>query len=217
MSLSQAHMHKLLAHIRTRADQARLAGTTRAIVDELVVLTLLHAGLRPGELCALRIADTPAGHGKPELHVRPGPDTPGRVVHIPEETLHTFERFVRLHRVKARPKDLLLRSERGTPFSYMSLYSKVRRIGREAGVGKLHPAMLRQTFLVRLYESERDLRLVQEQAGHAQLKTTARHVRPRRSTRKCDACGVMLTPRAGRTIDSGQLLCPSCLRELRSH
>jgi integrase len=209
-------VQRLLSHIRQHGDKARRDGTTRPVVDEITILILLHAGLRPQELRALRIADTPAHHGKPELHVRGVSGKPPRVVLIPHEVVPTFQRFVQLYRKGAQPGDRLLLSERATPFSYMSLYSKVRRIGKESGITPLHPALLRQTFLVRLYEKEQDLRLVQEQAGHARIKNTARHVRPRQPVSTCDACGKPVAPGQGERIDSGQLLCQSCLSDLRN-
>jgi integrase len=215
--LSQRQVQQLVTHVQEHADAARRSGGSRAIVDEIIILALLHAGLRPQELCALRVADTPALHGQPELHVQAGPARSRRVVTIPQEIVGTFQRFVRLHRSGAKPGERLLLSERGTPFSYMSLYSKVRRIGQEAGVAPLYPAMLRHAFVVRLYEKEQDLRLVQQQAGHARVKSTARHVHPRRPRRRCDACNRPVPPGRGERIDSGQLLCPDCVKDLRNH
>jgi len=215
-SLSRMQTEALLRHVQERADQARRQGTIRSVVDEIIVLILVHAGLRAEELCALRIADTPAHHGRPELHVRDAGGKSTRVVLIPQDLVPTFRRFVQLQRRDAQPSDPLLRSERGTPFSYMSLYSKVRRIGQEAGVPGLHPAALRHTFLVRLYEKEQDLRLVQEQAGLARVKSTAIHVRPRPATERCEACDKPVAVGQGERIDSGQLLCPNCLGDLRT-
>jgi site-specific recombinase XerC len=149
------------------------------------------------------------------LNVSADSGVTSRVVSIPQELVPVLERFVRLYRAGVQPAEALLWSERGTPFGYMSLYSKVRRIGQDAGLGLLHPAMLRHAFLVRLYEKEQDLRLVRGQAGHARLRSTARHVCPRRPPQQCEACGKSLSPGLGRKIDSGQLLCPTCLRELR--
>lgn len=215
--LSAAQVQTLLSQVRQRADRARREGTTRAVVDEIVILILLRAGLRAQEACALRIADTPAHHGRPELHVCDLSGTTTRVVLLPLELVPVFQRFVRGHRKGARPSEPLLLSERGTPFSYMSLYSKVRRIGQESGITVLHPALLRHAFLVQLYDEQQDLRFVQEQAGHAHVKSTARHIRPHRVARRCDACGKPVATGRAETIDSGQLLCSRCLRDLRSH
>lgn len=214
--LSQEQVQRLLAHVRERADQARRCGATRAIVDELIIVILLQTGLRPQELRALRIADTPTPPGEPHLQVRKSPGVRARAIAVPAETADMLQRYVHLYRADAPSSDPLILSERGTPFGYISLYSKVRRIGREAGLGRLSPAVLRHTFVVRLYESRQDLRLVQEQAGHARLKSTALQVRPRRPVLRCDACNRTMAPSTGEKIDSGQLLCPSCLGDLRN-
>ena len=153
-------------------------------------------------------------------------------------------------------------SERGTPLSYVSLYSKIHRIGRETGVTRLSLGALRFAFLRRLYDKAQDMRYVQEQAGHAHLKTTARYikaltqdqdttppalsnghahrkgrqqcrdetgVRPgnpggrgpgvrgslSHQNRLCESCGRPVAATEGTHIDSGQLLCPDCLRDPR--
>ncbi len=212
--LDAAGLSALLSYVRRKGDTARQSGGTRAIVDELAIMLLVHAGLRAEELCALRVVDTSACHGRPQVCVHRGAKGGDRIVEIPADVAQVIERFVRLHRKDAKPDDPLLLNERGTQFSYMSLYSKVRRIGQEAGVGRIHPGMLRRTFLARLYEREQDLRLVQEQAGHANLKTTALQLRP---PGWCEACNRRVAPGSGRVIDSGQLLCRDCFRDLRNH
>jgi hypothetical protein len=147
----------------------------------------------------------------------------------------------------------------------MSLYSKVRKIGEKSGIGQLHPHMLRCTYLVRLYNKKNDLRFVQDQAGHANIKTTALYAKMTRELLKeaasdnvssyvqnvgvlkdrskkykvsiqktiidketdylddsqqsitCEVCNNPIKEINGTKIDSGQVLCNSCLRELRNH
>ncbi len=49
----------------------------------------------------------------------------------------------------------------------------IKARGRAAGVPRLHWYLLRHTALTRLYERTRDIRLVQDVAGHSDPKTTA--------------------------------------------
>ncbi|MFC1793445.1 tyrosine-type recombinase/integrase [Planctomycetota bacterium] len=51
-------------------------------------------------------------------------------------------------------------------------------------IGKLHPHMLRHTYLTRLYNVEHDLRFVQDQAGHASPTTTAIYAKTNSKARK---------------------------------
>jgi integrase len=57
----------------------------------------------------------------------------------------------------------------------------VARLARKAGIGRrVHPHMLRHTALTALYDERRDLRMVQEIAGHTTSRMTERytHVHP---------------------------------------
>ncbi|OHB62298.1 MAG: hypothetical protein A2168_03095 [Planctomycetes bacterium RBG_13_50_24] len=263
--LSDAELEKLLLYIREKADLARRRGTTRAVVDEVIVLLLLNTGLRPSELCNLTIADLITEHGRKAIMVRDASGNIPRAVDVTGDIVEHVQTFVRLYRRKAKPGDPLLISERGTRFGYMSLYNKVRRIGESAKVGNLHPGVLRATCLVRLYNSTQDLWFVQQQAGHASPRTTAIYatagsdshskaaspvraysqtkrkacpssrqavtqsrteeksakqretisVKGIRQAEKCEACGKQIGNRGGIKIDSGQILCLSCIQELR--
>lgn len=171
--LSDAELDKLLLYIREKADLARRRGAKRAVVDEVIFLLLLNTGLRPSELCSLKISDLITEHGRKTIMVRDAPGNVSRAIDVTGDMAEHLLRFVKLYRKNAEPGDTLLVSERGTKFGYMSLYNKVRRIGKSGKVGNLHPRVLRATYLVRLYNSKQDLWFVQQQAGHASPRTTA--------------------------------------------
>jgi len=263
--LSDEQLKKLLLYVTEKANLAKRKGTTRAIVDELIILLLVSTGLRASELCNLNIADLPSNHNENTIWVRNVQGSVSRSIEVASELTKCIAMFVRLYREGANPNEPLLISERGKRFIYMSLYSKVKRIGEKAGIGKLCPHMLRRTYLVRLYNDKQDLRFVQKQVGHASRKTTAMYVRtsidheqkvetmdtadssavksaedfdvqaiatwfklqkaidhggpnyPKDSQRTvtCEACGKSISVEAGTMIDSGQVLCPDCLNELR--
>ena len=175
--LPDARLKRLLQFVKKQADLARETGATRAVVDELIVLLLAGTGIRPKEFCNLRIRDFHLQNGEDTLCI---PDANGnsvRQIDISPETVGHLRRFVKLYRKDAKPSDPLLISERGNQFTYMSLYSKIKKVGQKAEIGKLHPYMLRRTFMVKLYDAQHDLRLVQHQAGHANLKTTAMYAK----------------------------------------
>jgi integrase len=263
--LSDAELEKLLLYIREKADISRRRGATRAIVDEVMVLLLLNTGLLPSELCNLTIADLITESGRNVIRVRYAPGNTSRNIDVTSDIAEHIRRFVRIYRRNAKPDDPLLITERGTRFGYMSLYNKVKRIGKSSKVSNLHPGVLRATYLVRLYKSKKDLWFVQQQAGHASPRTTAVYAiagcdshspmmspdkhdsemkeNAHRSGRqvvtqkrakegaisrrekvsvkgfgraeKCEACGRLIGTGGGTKIDSGQILCLSCLEELR--
>lgn len=234
--LSPDKLQKLMLYVKSQANTARERGTTRAIVDELVVLLSARAGLRAIEICQLKLEDLPAEHGENALWIRNETGEVLRKVDISEDIAHLLTRFIRLYRKGTKKKDYLLETERGNPFGYISLYSKVRRIGEQAGIGNLSPKILRYTYIVHLYEEVQDLRYVQEQTGYISRRILAKYLikdsRKRKRTKGsakftkqksakqkarllksaiiCEACGNR-TGR-GRRIESGQFLCHNCLK-----
>ena len=182
--LSDAQLNKLRKYVKSKADLARMRGGSRSVVDELIVELLVNTGLRASELCNINIGDLPAKHGKDCIWIRDGKGKVSRTVDISDKLKKRLERFVRLYRKGARAKSALLVSEQGGRIIYRSIYAKIRRIGQQAGIGKLHPHMLRHTYLTRLYNIEKDLRFVQDQAGHASPTTTAIYAKTNNTARK---------------------------------
>ena len=171
--LTEQQQRRLLAYVKAQADIARFRNTTRAIINEMIVMLFLNTGLRARELCDLRLRDLPVTHGKKMIFVRTGKGKTVRIVEISDRFCKRLEQFIELYREKAKPADYLFINERGTPIQYVSIYSKITGIGKRAGVAHLHPHVLRHSYLTRLYNVEHDLRFVQDQAGHKSPVTTA--------------------------------------------
>lgn len=69
----------------------------------------------------------------------------------------------------------------GRPLNDRYVRDLVKRLARKAGIEKdVHPHMLRHTALTNLYDKTRDLRMVQDVAGHTTSRMTERytHVHP---------------------------------------
>ena len=182
--LSDTQLKRLRQYVKDMADLARQRGSARAIVDELIVELLANTGLRASELCSLNIADLPVTHGKDSVWIRDGKRKVTRTVDIPDSLRKRLERFVRLYRKGAKPKEPLLVSTKGKRMIYRSIYEKMKKLGKKSGIGKLHPHVLRHTYLSRLYNVEHDLRFVQDQAGHASPTTTAIYAKTNSKARK---------------------------------
>jgi integrase/recombinase XerD len=225
--LSEKELKKLMGHVRECARTARLRGTSRAIIDELIVDLLVEAGLKPQELCDLCLIDTPVHQKANAISVRSERGHRSRDLPVSQELVDRLKRFSSLYRQGAKPKDPLILSERGNPLGYFSIYSKIRRIGQGASIKNLQPNALRKTYIANLFAKEQDMKLVQQQAGHSSPKTTALYVqqanpdakakaKPKSPPRKkCEACGKRVSINRIAQIDSGQVLCANCLKELR--
>jgi len=263
--LSDTEREKLLSYIRQKADLAKRKGAKRSVFDDFIVRLLLNTGLQPSELCNLNINDLITEQDRKYIRIRDVSGNVLREVDVTGDIVEYVQRFVRLYRRKTKPGDPLLVSERGGRLSYMSLYNKVKRIGMQANIENLHPRILRNTYLIRLYDSEQDLQFVQQQAGHSSPRTTAmyaiaaggpelsvmspdqadsrtaeqtqytnsqvmteKHQVEKRAKHKdkipvedllkiekCEVCAKTISAGSGIRIDSGQILCSDCLKELR--
>ena len=182
--LSEDQLKKLRQYVKDKADLARMRGGSRGVIDELIVELLVNTGLRASELCNLNIGDLPVKHGKDCVWIRDGKGNVSRTVDISDKLKKRLERFIKLYRKRAKADSALLVSERGDRIIYRSIYAKIKRIGDQAGIGKLHPHMLRHTYLTRLYNIEKDLRFVQDQAGHASPTTTAIYAKTNNKARR---------------------------------
>lgn len=182
--LSEKQLRRLRQYVKDMADLARQRGSMRAIIDELVVELLANTGLRASELCKLNIGDLPMSHGKATVWIRDGKGNVSRTVDIPESLNRRLERFIRLYRKGASNNAPLLVSAKGSRMIYRSIYEKIKKLGRNSGIGTLHPHMLRHTYGTRLYNVEQDLRFVQDQLGHASPTTTAIYAKTNVDARK---------------------------------
>ena len=182
--LSDSQLKRLRQYTKDMADLARQRGSQRAIIDELIVELLACAGLRASEVCDLNIADLPVSHGKDSIWIRDGKGNVARAIDIPDSLCKRLERFVKLYRKGAKPNSPLLVNTKGKRIIYRTIYEKMKKLGYQSGIGKLHPHMLRHTYLSRLYNVEHDLRFVQDQAGHSSPTTTAIYARTNNKARK---------------------------------
>ena len=181
--LSKDEERRLKKYVKDQADLARARNSTRGVINEMVITVLLKSGLRAIELCNLRLKDLPTHHGKDVIHIRDGKGDVSRTVYIPNTLSKRIGQFIKRYRKNAKPTSPLVANEQGGPLSYRSLYSKIKILGRLAGVPHLHPHMLRHTYLTRLYAVDKDLRFVQDQAGHADPRTTAIYAKTEESER----------------------------------
>ena len=76
--------------------------------------------------------------------------------------------------IRCCENNLLFCNQKGTPLSQAYMYTTVEKILLEAGIRKEKNGnhMLRHTFATLLYQKSKDLILVQESLGHADINTS---------------------------------------------
>ena len=82
-----------------------------------------------------------------------------------------------------RPTGALLLNTRGVRMDRQAATRRLRQLAAQAGVGlpRMHPHMLRHTFVTTMLDAGVDLRDVQIAARHADPRTTMRYDRARRN------------------------------------
>jgi integrase/recombinase XerD len=147
--------------------------TPSTVCDQAILEVAYASGLRLAELRNLRLE---------QLHLESGfinvigKGNKERVVPIGKKATAALDRYLSAGRPKLiTPKSpgTVFLTNRGTPFAAVTLWLRVKRRVRRAGIAKnVTPHMLRHSFATHLLENGADLRIIQELLGHATISTT---------------------------------------------
>jgi integrase len=138
----------------------------------LAVLLGLN-GLRVGEACGANVEDLGVDRGHRTLHIVGKGNKPALIPLVPR-----VARTVDLA-VGERSEGPILRRRDGERLDRRTAHRWVRSIGKRAGLGLVHPHMLRSAFIMAALDAGVPLRDVQLAARHADPKTTTVYDRRR--------------------------------------
>lgn len=147
--------------------------TPDSLCDQAMLELAYASGLRLAELRDLRLE---------QLHLEAGfvnvigKGNKERVVPVGRTAVAAIQRYLDAGRPKLvtprSPASVFL-TKRGTPFASVTLWWRIKRRARLAGVERnITPHMLRHSFATHLLERGADLRVIQEMLGHASISTT---------------------------------------------
>ncbi len=165
--LSPGRMRALL---RTAADPDRGPLWTR---DRAMLELMYAAGLRATETARLGVRDLEPALAVLRVH---GKGDKQRLVPIGRPAVEAVKAYL----AELRPdlaeaghhRERLLLSRTGRPLDRIAVWRIVRRVAADAGLGRVHPHVLRHSFATHLLGGGADLRIVQELLGHADIATT---------------------------------------------
>ncbi|MGA8434109.1 MAG: site-specific integrase, partial [Methyloceanibacter sp.] len=155
----------------------RIIETTRHAPRNRLTFTLsIYAGLRVGEITALKINDvaTAAGEARREikLSARQTKGSQGRTVVLSSRVRSEIGKFLK-QRLLANPDAPLIVSQRGgRPFSSVTLSMLFKDIYELAGI-RTSSHSGRRTFATRLNARGVGMRTIQKLMGHKHISTTA--------------------------------------------
>jgi len=163
------------------ASQAReLVASVRRPWVKLAVTLMLTAGLRAGEVTALRVSDLDLDESL--LRVQHGKGDKERTVPLCAEAVDAVRAYLHL-RGEARCDRLLVHEADGQPVIYSCLTAALLPTLRGFG-GRLTCHSLRHTYATELLRGGADIRTVQELLGHSDISTTARYLHSNLPTKR---------------------------------
>ena len=166
-------MKRSLPDILSENEENRLLATFNrryrtAERNRLMIWLALNTGMRVGDLINLRFGDIELDTGR--CHIKMGKGRKDRIVFIKPAILSDL---VDLADRISDHTGLVFTTLKGGPVQAQYLRRMIGNQARKAVIEKrVHFHLLRHTYLTRLYRETKDLRLVQEVAGHASSATT---------------------------------------------
>jgi site-specific recombinase XerD len=168
--LTDEEIKRILASINTR--------TLNGARNYAILVVLLDTGLRLGELCGLTLEDVHLEGKHCYLKVM-GKGRRERIVYLGRrghEALLTYQTFVRPHYEHSQIVQHFFLSELGDPISPGAVQHMMAKVGKGAGVPRLHPHLLRHTAATQYLVHGGDVISLQRKLGHAGLEMTNRYV-----------------------------------------
>lgn len=164
-SLTNEEINQLLA--------PQLPENETSLCDQAILELAYASGLRLAELKNIRLEQLHLDAGFINVI---GKGNKERVVPVGTKAIAAIQRYLQAGRPKLvnkkSPGNVFL-TRRGTPFASVTLWWRIKRRARLAGVGRnITPHMLRHCFATHLLEHGADLRVIQELLGHATINTT---------------------------------------------
>jgi len=148
--------------------------------DTAMVELLVGAGLRVGELLALRVGDVTLGERSGQVVVRRGKHRGYRTVPLTASVRKALAAWLAVHPLADDPDAPLWWGQRGPLTDRSAVNRMLAKYARRAGVAPFGPHVLRHTFATRyLAANPDDLRGLAALLGHRSLNTVMIYTEPR--------------------------------------
>lgn len=170
---------KKLPHFLTEADVGKLLSSATGehalgLRDKAILETLYSAGLRVGELCALKLDDIDLKEG---VLTAKGKGRRERLALLGDESRDALKQWLSAREALlaglGRRCDAVFLNKNGGPLTVRSVGRLLEKYLAIAGLDpRATPHTLRHTFATHLLDAGADIRGVQELLGHKNLTTT---------------------------------------------
>ena len=142
--------------------------------DRAMVMLMIGAGLRIGEVVNLQLADLDSNATSPLVRLRVrGKGDKERVVWITQDVFHNIQAWLE-KRPETKHQSVFL-NQHQRPLSVSGVQFRLKQHCQKAGV-QLSAHQLRHTYARRLVEHQMPVESLAKLLGHADLKTTQRYI-----------------------------------------
>ncbi|HEY4277681.1 MAG TPA: tyrosine-type recombinase/integrase [Conexibacter sp.] len=161
---------------KARAKRLLQAARHEGPREHLLVLLLLHLGLRVSEAVNADVEDLGEEQGHAVLRIKGKGEKEKRT---PVPLNPALQAAIAAVRAEGREQGPLLSTSTGARLTRQHAGKIVKRLGEQIGLPSLHPHALRHTFVTLSLNEGASLRDVQDAARHADPHTTRRYDRDR--------------------------------------
>lgn len=155
----------------TAVDMDKLRTACRQPKERAIIETLISSGIRCEEMCSLKINDVDLE--KLTLRVRHGKGGKDRVVYISDVAAAHIKDYLSRRKEET---DVLFVSRTGGRYTTNGILVMVTRLGKRAGVEKVHPHRFRRTFATECRRRGMDIHTISKLMGHSNIDTTERYI-----------------------------------------
>jgi len=168
-------MKRTLPEILTKKEEQSILSqfNTRYVTshrNKLMIKLGLSTGMRISELINLKFEDISPQEGVFKIHVKHGKGDKDRMLFISPDMYLSLKELHNKHNLPG--EGIVFPTNKGDKIKDAYLRNMIKRKGISAGVPRLHFHLLRHTYLTRTYTKTKDIRIVQEIAGHTSINTT---------------------------------------------
>ena len=163
-------------YLTAEEERALLAAvaSSRHTRDQAIIITLLHTGLRAGELCAVRFDQVHLGHGTGRIEIRDARQT-AREIPLDEPAQEALKLYLPTRPTAAVP--LFVAGKTGHPLTERTVGRIVHKYADLANLAPISPTDLRHRFGYRMAQTT-PLPELARIMGHSSLTATLRYLHP---------------------------------------
>jgi len=152
--------------IQKLLNVCRAKGGKRAARDIAIILFLLDTGCRISEVCQCRLEDVDLKTGRVKVR---GKGAKERFVYIGQKTKQALLKYISKFRPQPQEGNWLFLTHDGRKMTRFGMASLLARLGREAGIQKVHAHRFRHTMAIQFLRNGGDIFTLQRLLGHTTL------------------------------------------------